>query len=73
MSRNSALIKFGYSHHKEYDDEKAGNKKHSAKCKFCPTSTTISDRSGTTSSFVTAHEEMPQVTVSYCIIFEGMI
>ena len=31
MSRNSALIKFGYSHHKEYDDEKAGNKKHSAK------------------------------------------
>ena len=31
MSRNSALMKFGYSHHKEYDDEKAGNKKHSAK------------------------------------------
>ena len=45
MSRNSAIIKFGYSHHKEYDDEKAGNKKHSAKSKFCPTPTTISDRS----------------------------
>ena len=52
MSRNSAIIKFGYSHRKEYDDEKAGNKKHSAKCKFCPTPITISDRSGTTSSFV---------------------
>ena len=26
MSRNSALIKFGYSHYKEYYDEKAGNK-----------------------------------------------
>ena len=34
MSRNSALIKFGYSHHKEYDDEKAGNKKHSANASF---------------------------------------
>ena len=73
MSRNAALIKFGYSHHKEYDDEKAGNKKHSAKCWFCPTSTTISDRSGHNLFVCSAHEEMPQVTVSYCIIFEGMI
>ena len=34
MSRYSAIIKFGYSLHKEYDDEKAGNKNILRKASF---------------------------------------
>ena len=34
MSRNSAVIKFEYNHHKEDDNEKARNKRHCAIEKF---------------------------------------
>jgi len=51
MSRDSAIIKFGYENHKEYEDHAAGNRKHSAKRKFCTGAKHIVDRSGTTSAF----------------------
>ena len=44
MSRDSAIIKFGYENHKEYEDHAAGNRKHSAKCMFCTGATLLIGR-----------------------------
>ena len=52
MSKNSAVIKYGYVNHREYEDKIEGNQKHSAVCKFCANPLIISERKGTTSAFV---------------------
>ena len=51
MSKESAIIKFAFVNHKEYQNKKAGNEKHSAVCEFCSNQHTISDGKGTTSAF----------------------
>ena len=50
MTKESEIITFAYINHKEYDDEKAGNQKHSTDCKQCAKTQVISDHKGTTSA-----------------------
>uniref|UniRef100_A0A3B4ZNS1 Uncharacterized protein n=1 Tax=Stegastes partitus TaxID=144197 RepID=A0A3B4ZNS1_9TELE len=49
MSANSAVIKFGFSNHKQYICKSTSKRKHSANCKYC--NATLTEVAGTTSSF----------------------
>ena len=49
MSASSAIIRFAFVEHKEFICSVTGNKKHTAKCKFCAKAYT--DVAGTTSNF----------------------
>uniref|UniRef100_A0A3B4ZLE7 HAT C-terminal dimerisation domain-containing protein n=1 Tax=Stegastes partitus TaxID=144197 RepID=A0A3B4ZLE7_9TELE len=49
MSANSAVIKFGFSNHKQYICKSTSKRKHSATCKYC--NATLTEVAGTTSNF----------------------
>ena len=49
MSAQSAIIKFGFKDHVEFQDVKAKILKHSAICKFCQSK--LTERAGTSSAF----------------------
>ena len=51
MSRQSAIVLFGFKNHTKFFGDKALNRKHSTVCKFCLKQKTISERLGTTSAF----------------------
>ena len=52
MSKNSAVIKYGYVNHREYKNKIADNQKHSTVCRFFTNPFIVSERKGTTSAFV---------------------
>ena len=52
MSKNSAVIKYGYVNHRKHKDKIADNQKPSAVCKFCTNPLIVSERKEITSAFV---------------------